>query len=198
MNSSGYWFSAVQNFKYLDYSSCQVIEVELILFKIYFRATESDGGWLTTEGEKPWAPLLLYHAFMFNNHLESLDCVPLTRCWPLQWLSCFDFCFQDSVTRTKWIQKTLKQQRGRLQWKGLNSWAVQHQLKPLSKKCQERWENYYLDCKAGTLFFFIQESGECNRETWPCEGTGEKERPFHPPIPPPSPLLPSSPTHSLM
>ena len=50
-----YYIRTVEYLKYLHYSSRQVIEVEFILFKTeeVLKATESDGGWLTTEGEKP-------------------------------------------------------------------------------------------------------------------------------------------------
>ena len=66
-------FLLYKNFKYFDYSSRQTIEVEFILFKKDFE----------NEGEKSWAPLLLYRAFVFKSGPVSfllVDCVNRHSC----------------------------------------------------------------------------------------------------------------------
>ena len=61
--SEVYWFSAVQNFEYLDHSSCQAIEVEFVLFETDFesdwiRRKLIDNWRWDTLGTSPFIPWL--------------------------------------------------------------------------------------------------------------------------------------------
>ena len=109
-------FLLYKNFKYFDYSSRQTIEVEFILFKKDFE----------NEGEKSWAPLLLYRAFVFksgpvsfllvdcvNRHSCDADCrkSAILRRWLVR-VRCIPItcsCSCDSLFSVEWLTRLVRQ-----------------------------------------------------------------------------------------